>query len=290
MSLTSLGPSTIAQRLYRYERVHTPIASPGLISDEHVREYRERGFIAVDQVFSPDEVETYKQAITDLIAQGDPRVIQFEDAMKGREFSPAEREAYVRKCMGFVQYEPRLKAMSEHPVLHAIMERLIGEKLTLSQDMALLKPPHVGREKPWHQDMAYFQIDPPTKVIGTWTALDRATPENGCMHMIPGSHQLGPKPHYHDRDCQLADEDVDVDRDVMVPLKPGGVLFFSALIHHGTPPNQSAARRRAVQLHYSGVSCRKITVEEHGQLFHDAVGYAGCRQGARPITSRPEDI
>ena len=288
MSLTSLGPKTIAQRLYRYERVHEPIASPALITDEDVRGYQELGFLAVENVFTVDEVNTYKQAITDLIATGDPRIIQFEDAMKGREFSPEERESYVRKCMYFTQYEPRLLAMSKHPVLVSILERLIGEAVHLTQDMALLKPPHVGREKPWHQDMAYFQIDPPHKVIGTWTALDPATPENGCMHMIPGSHKLGPKPHYHDRDCQLADEDVDVDKDVMVPLKPGGVLFFSALIHHGTPPNQSGQRRRAVQLHYAADTCRQITTDEHGQLFHDAVGYAGCRSGARPITSRPE--
>jgi phytanoyl-CoA hydroxylase len=290
MSLTALGPTAIAQKLYRYDRIHKPIASPDLITDAHVREYHERGFIAVENVFTRAEVDTYLQAITDLIVAGDPRVIQFEEAGKDQSLSPEQREAYVRKCMWFVQYEPRLMAMSKHPVLVSILERLIGESVHLSQDMALLKPPHVGREKPWHQDMAYFQIDPPTKVIGTWTALDAATPENGCMHVIPGSHTLGPKPHYHDRDCQLADEDVDVDKDVMVPLKPGGVLFFSALIHHGTPPNQSRQRRRAVQLHYAADSCRKITVDEHGQMFRDRLGYAGCSTGKRPVTSKPENI
>jgi len=290
MSLTSLGPSTIASRLYRYERICTPIASPAKITDEHVREYHERGFIAVENVFSPAEVATYKQAISDLIAIGDPRVVQFEPAGRDKALSPDEREKFVRKCMWFVQYEPRLMAMSEHPTLVGIVERLMGEQVKLSQDMALLKPAHVGREKPWHQDMAYFQISPPEKIIGTWTALDPATPANGCMHVIPGSHKLGPRPHYHDRDCQLADEDVDVNSDIMVPLSPGGVLFFSALIHHGTPPNQSGERRRAIQYHYGALSCTPLSVEDHAKLFNDAVGYAGCREGMRRITSRPEEI
>jgi phytanoyl-CoA hydroxylase len=65
-------------------------------------------------------------------------------------------------------------------------------------------------------------MEPLELILGTWTALDEATPENGCMHVIPGSHTLGPKPHYHERDCQLPDDVVESQRSIMVPLKPGG--------------------------------------------------------------------
>jgi len=295
MSFTTLGPARIATSLYRYDNIHRPLANPAEMTDAHVRQYRELGFIAIENVFTPAEVAKYSEAITDLIAAGDPRIISFEESVRHLQLSPAEREGYVRKCMYFVQHEPRLKAMSEHPTLVRILEQLIGEPTRLMQDMALLKPPHIGREKPWHQDMAYFRYSPPERLIGTWTALDPATMENGCMHVIPRSHLAGPKPHYHDRDCQLNDEDVAVNDDVVVPLQPGGVLFFSALIHHGTPPNRSSARRRAVQLHYAGNSCRLIEGDEHAALFNDSLGYAGCLiQGnelrPRPITGRPEDI
>jgi hypothetical protein len=33
--------------------------------------------------------------------------------------------------------------------------------------MALLKPPGGGREKPWHQDKAYFNLTLDTPVVGT---------------------------------------------------------------------------------------------------------------------------
>ncbi len=89
------------------------------------------------------------------------------------------------------------------------------------------------------------------------------------MHVIPGSHRGGPRPHYHDRDCQLPDEAVDVARDVMVPLKPGGVMLFSGLLHHATPPNRSPARRRALQFHYASVNCRRIDAQRHAQYFSD---------------------
>jgi len=145
------------------------------------------------------------------------------------------------------------------------------------QDMALLKPPFHGSEKPWHQDTAYFDWTPLGGIIGVWIALDAATVENGCMQVIPGTHLAGPTPHYHLRDCQIADERVQVDRAVVVPLQPGGVLFFSGLIHHGTPPNASGDRRRALQFHYAAANCRNMTIKEHAALFNEGGAYAGCR-------------
>lgn len=278
MSLTQLPPDQIASRLYPGRERHQAIASPAALTDDHVRQYWDTGFLAVENVFTPDEVEAAKQGLSHLIGGGNPafKEIQFEAGVDVSNFNAEARERYVRKLMWFTEYEPRLKALSHHKVLLGIIERLLKSQARMIQDMALLKPPHVGREKPWHQDDAYFMLEPLDMIIGTWTALDPATPENGCMHVIPSSHREGARPHYHDRDCQLADTDVAVDRDVVVPLQPGGVLFFHGLLHHGTPPNQSAARRRAVQYHYASVNCRSTTPEQHGKFFYDAKGMAAC--------------
>ena len=295
--MTTLGADYIARHLYSNDRIHTPLPSPEAITDADMQFFRQQGFLAIENVFTTAEVEAAKAGLSWLIGGNVSAFtdIQFEDGIDVGRMQSDERESYVRKIMRFVEHEPRLKAMSEHPRLKAIVERLIGSEVKLIQDMALLKPPQVGREKPWHQDLAYFAIQPSGLVIGTWTALDRATLENGCMHVIPGSHRQGPRPHYHDRDCQLNDEDVQADKDVAVPLSPGGVLFFSALLHHGTPPNRSADRRRAVQLHYAATHCRSITEEEHVQLFADAKGYAGCVHfpsgtRPRPVVGKPGQI
>jgi phytanoyl-CoA hydroxylase len=129
-----------------------------------------------------------------------------------------------------------------------------------------------------HQDTAYFDWTPLGGIVGAWIALDPATVANGCMQVIPGSHLGGPAPHFHVRDCQLADDRVAVDRAHVVPLEPGGVLFFSGLTHHGTPPNLSGDRRRALQYHYAAADCRNMTIEEHAELFSEGGAYAGCRK------------
>ncbi|MEL7239010.1 MAG: phytanoyl-CoA dioxygenase family protein, partial [Planctomycetota bacterium] len=111
-----------------------------------------------------------------------------------------------------------------------------------------------------------------------WTALDACDAGNGCMHVIPGSHRAGPKPHYHDRDCQLPDDTVDLGNVVAVPLQPGGVMFFSGLVHHGTPPNLGQRRRRALQFHYMGKSGQHAEDPEVlRSMFFDRKGFAGCQ-------------
>jgi phytanoyl-CoA hydroxylase len=288
--LTALGPERIARELYSSKDAYQAIPTPEEFSDDHVRHYLDNGFIAIDNVFTQAEVEAAKEALAHLITGGNPefKSVWFEEAAKGKQLSAEELEGYVRKLMWFVDFDPRLKALSEHRKIKRIVNRLLGSDSRMIQDMALLKPAHVGREKPWHQDNAYFLYSPFELVMGTWVALDAATPENGCMHVIPGSHKFGPRPHYHDRDCQLPDELVDRTKDTVVPLKPGGVMFFSGMIHHGTPPNQSPARRRAVQFHYASVNCRKLSGDEHEQFFADKKGYAGCaghefKKPARPV-------
>src|SRR5690606_35073346 len=118
------------------------------------------------------------------------------------------RQNYIRKFSSFVNYDERLMAMSNHPELLALVRRLMGAEPALFQDMGLCKPPHGGREKPWHQDKAYFNYAVDAPVVGVWIALDEASAENGCMHVIPGSHREGPVIHFKRRDWQICDTDV----------------------------------------------------------------------------------
>jgi phytanoyl-CoA hydroxylase len=274
--------SEIASRMYPGQRSHIPLSGPDALDHAQVRAFAELGFVAVENVFSADEIESAKQALSELIASpfAEKLCLDIEPDARSRSLSPHEREPFVRKLMWFTKHEPRLNAICWHPRLICMVERLLGSKVTMVQDMALLKPPHIGREKPWHQDAAYFLLDPPTGVLGTWTALDEASAENGCMHVIPGSHLAGPIPHHHDRDCQISDSQVDVQRDLLVPLKPGGVMLFSALLHHGTPPNRSPQRRRALQFHFARENVRKIEPEAHEKFFHDRAGHAACIEPA----------
>lgn len=278
---------TLKQNLYRtdYSAVGRILpACPEHLSAEDVAQYREQGYLAFEGLLTPTEVEECKTALSDLIHQrtpGDDRLyIQKEPYYKqgGTDERVDDPELEVRKVFYFVQLEPRLAKIAALPRLASLLDQLIEPGHRMIQDMALVKPPFHGSEKPWHQDTAYFDWTPLGGIIGVWIALDAATVENGCMQVIPGTHLEGPTPHFHIRDCQLGDERVQVAREVVIPLKPGGVLLFSGLLHHGTPPNATPDRRRALQFHYAAANCRNMTFQEHAALFTEGGAYAGCRK------------
>jgi phytanoyl-CoA hydroxylase len=251
-------------------------------TDADLAQYREQGYLAMNGLFTPAEVETAKQALADIAWRrvwNDKIGVQEEPyfAGGGADARIDDPELRIRKVWKFCQADARLAGLAAHPRLVPLLDQLIGPDSRMVQDMALLKPPFHGAEKPWHQDTAYFDWTPLGGVIGVWIALDAATVENGCMQVIPGSHLAGPAQHYHVRDCQIADGRVNVDGAVVVPLEPGGALFFSGLLHHGTPPNMSADRRRALQYHYAAKGCTRMSIREHGELFDDDGAYAGCR-------------
>ena len=261
-----------APELYHFDGIAECIDGFDAIGEAEVERFRRDGYLAIDNAFTPQEVQEALDGLRYLISGENPDFtgVMFEQAAAGaaiESMSAEEKQDYVRKFMWFVNYEDRLKAMSNHPKLIAAITRLMGEEPLLFQDMALLKPPKFGREKPWHQDHAYFNLPLETTVVGAWIALDAATVDNGCMIVIPGSQNEGPVIHFKRRDWQICDTDVNNHGALAVPLKPGGCLLFHSLIHHGTPTNNSDQRRRAVQFHYRPVSAPKTSEEERLAVF-----------------------
>lgn len=258
--------------LYHHDSLAEKVDGLENLTDEHFDFYRENGYLAIENAFTPDEVEAGLAGLMHLIMGGNPEFdgIMFE--AKAQEIldtlGPEARQDAVRKLMYFVDYDDRLKHLSHHPKLIGLVERLFGEKAVMFQDMALLKPPRMGREKPWHQDHAYFDFPLETRVAGVWIALDEATVENGCMRVLAGQHRSGPVIHFKRRDWQICDTDVKGRSGVVAaPLKPGGLLLFDGLLPHGTPHNNSPARRRALQFHYRNASSQKWSQEERLAVF-----------------------
>ncbi len=241
--------------LYQYKAIITGGAiGLNAVSDADIQHFRDHGFLVVEDAFTAAEIKAAIDGMVDLITgkQPDFTGIMYEAAVRDQidNIAPEDRQDYVRKISWFVEFDERLKALCEHPALLAVLKRMLNAEPDLFQDMGLIKPPKIGREKPWHQDFAYFNLPQGTPVVGVWIALDEALIENGCMHVIPGTHREGPIVHFQRRDWQICDTDVQVNRCVAVPLRPGSCLFFDGLLHHGTPPSQSDKRRRAVQYHY----------------------------------------
>jgi len=263
--------------LYTFDAVAEPLSGLASIGSEEIQHFYDHGYIAVENAFSSQEVCDGLDGLEYLALGKHPEFknIIFESAAKDRLEGLCEEERLdsIRKMMYFVDCEPRLNAIANHTQLLAVLRRLIGSaELTMFQDMALIKPPSIGREKPWHQDCAYFDVPPQSPIVGVWIALDEAGLDNGCMRVLDGGHREGPQIHFERRDWQICDSDVETlhtsDHPVVaVPLQPGGCMLFSGLLPHGTPCNTSDKRRRALQFHYRPEDTETIPTEERLAAF-----------------------
>lgn len=263
--------------LYAHGRVGDAIAAAACASDGALQRYRDDGFIAVRGLLEAEALAAGGLALETMARADRPRcgAVWYEGALRehlalspdadraidgvnftpGQEgdalppLPPATRARYVRKFMGFVGQEAALTRLAEHPAILDLARQLLGAEPELFQDMALVKPPG-GREKPWHQDHAYFNVALDTPIVGVWIPFGTVTPENGCMHLLAGSHRDGPRPHFKQRDWQLCDTAVEEGARVAVPMRAGDVLFFDGKVAHGTPTNRTGEHRWAVQFHY----------------------------------------
>lgn len=249
------------------------------VDDDAIARYFDEGVLVVRQAYAPEQVAAALRGVLDLIRGRSEtyKGVSFEAAARAAEQLPEgdARQDYVRKLMGFVQHDQRLFATAHDPRLLAVLERILGDRPRLMQDMALLKQPG-GREKPWHQDHAYFPFELSQRIVGVWIALDEATLANGCMRVRPGEHRNGPMYHYSIRDWQICDREMRGRKSVGVPLKSGDLLLFDSQIPHGTPANTTTQRRRALQFHYVGETAQRVEPETHRQWFGGDVNNVEC--------------
>ncbi len=252
-------------------------AQPGgcaSIDDKAVEGYHQLGYLAVAEVLDPRQVRDALDALDDLLDGKNPEFNGLMYEAAAREGVPVDRLDHnaqldlVRKLHNFCRFDDRLDQIAHAPALLDAVRRLMGGRSPeLFQDMAMLKPPRVGREKPWHQDHAYFDVAVQDRLVGVWIALDRADLDNGCMQVLEARHADGPIVHFKRRDWQICDADLAGQHSVAVPLAPGGALFFDSLLPHGTPSNRSPRRRRALQFHYAPEGCSQVPTEERLAVF-----------------------
>jgi phytanoyl-CoA hydroxylase len=254
-----------------------------------IAQYRRDGYLVVRRVLSREHVDACVAALATLAA--DPGLapgqrdasgafIALEPAADPSTATAASRADLIRKFADFTDASPALLRAAMSARLHAVLDALVGQGRVLLQEMALVKPPKVSGEKPWHQDAAYFRGSDPNLMFGVWIALDPATRDNGCMEVIPGSHRRGPAPHVPASDinlCTIRPDLVRLEDRLALPMDPGDALVFHSLIHHYTAANRSDRRRRALQFHYHQVGLEWTSLEAHRALYHNADGaYAGC--------------
>lgn len=141
-----------------------------------------------------------------------------------------------------------------------LVEPLIGPDIALFSSHFICKPKGNGKRVPWHEDSHYWKkMITPMEVVTVWLAIDPSTKVNGCMYVVPRSHNTG-KQGFSDYDdlkpgeAVFADEIKPAQRNeanaVAVELQAGQCSLHDGRIIHGSPPNTSDIRRCGYTMRY----------------------------------------
>ena len=84
----------------------------------------------------------------------------------------------------------------------------------------------------WHMDAVSGLSDShDSRIVNAWIPLTEATPDNGCLMVVPGSHAA--------EVCDVDDGEALTERAVTMRMRPGDVLFLDNKLLHSSTPNSS---------------------------------------------------
>ena len=75
-----------------------------------------------------------------------------------------------------------------HAVLAGLARDLVGPDVRLYWDQSVYKQPNSAEPVLWHQDNGYTYVEPQA-YLTCWIAITDATPDNGCIAVMPGVHR-----------------------------------------------------------------------------------------------------
>ena len=203
-------------------------------SDE-LAAYERDGFFLARSLFDPNEI----QKLLDF-AQQDPA---FRQSLYGRK----DAAGLETKLALWNEAGENLYGMfSRSPRVVERMEQILGGEVYHYHTKMMLKEPHVGGAWEWHQDYGYWYhngcLSP--LLASCLISVSRATKENGCLQVIPGSHGLGRIDHGKTGEQTGADlERVNVALERLglayVEAEPGDTLFFHCNLLHRSDQNRA---------------------------------------------------
>jgi phytanoyl-CoA hydroxylase len=244
------------------------------IDDARTKAYEIDGFFKIERFADPAVGQAMLDDVIDIVRAQDrgETVDAYVMPEAQPDFGGEKPEDVIAKVFK-LHRRPAFRTFLETPDLLPIMTTLLGtDDIDCFLSQFIFKNPGAWGQ-PWHQDSFYFPFVPARPVVGLWLAVTEATLENGCLHVLPGSHREPVHRHIPDRRPGANHgymEIVDHDMDGQMPslMAPGDLLVFDSHLMHRSTDNVSSGIRAAMVFHVAGAGTVDRTEEILG---HESV-------------------
>lgn len=237
------------------------------LTTSQVDRFHEEGYLQVDGLLRQEDLNPViwefegiiDRRARELFAEGhltethESESFEHRIGLLAEQHHPIARDLGINRVLGCAMYN-----LITHPSLLDALEALLGSEI-LCHPTQVVRPRIRDRDysedqrrttdlTPWHQDSGFLRPEADeTLIVTAWIPFTRADEENGCLQVIPGSHKHGLCRH----------EDNHIPKDALppgvprvLPIDPGGVIFFSNLCCHAGVPHTSPRVRWSIDVRY----------------------------------------
>jgi len=226
---------------------------PKLLTSAAVEQYHRDGFYFPIRVLSTEEAAGYRRRL---------------EEHETRTGAPLQGN-WRHKCHLLFTWADELV---HHPKILDAVEDVIGPDILCWTTNFFIKEAANPGFVSWHQDATYWGLEP-DDVVTAWVAFTDATPANGYMQVIPGSHRIDQLPHvdtFHkdnllSRGQEIAVE-VDKSKAVGIALEAGEMSLHHIKLVHGSDRNRTNDRRIGLAIRYIPTYVRQTKVRDSAML------------------------
>jgi phytanoyl-CoA hydroxylase len=227
------------------------------LSESQIGFYKENGYVVIEDFLSPEELETWRAAVTEAIVQRNGQKMPGKDIKIGEDDGINKDADYYNnvfdQLLNLWQTNDKIKELMCDERIGKMAADLSGaDGIRIWHDQALIKKPWANPTS-WHLDTPFWSFSD-RRALSIWVALDDATLENGCLFFIPESHKqttfenpgigknMGAVFNFYPQFKSA--------KSVAAPMKAGSCSFHCGLTIHGAHANMTPGFRRAMTCAY----------------------------------------
>ena len=263
-----------------------------MATQQQIDFFQENGYLKFGKVLDSAEVAAMRTGLDAVIelelGEGDDSSPEFKyghDRRENRLNRGAGHPRAIHQYVNMWKRDAHYERAIHHPLIAGTARALLDTpEVRLWHDQVISKPPHDNGHFGFHHDFFFWPLSPPN-IVSCWLALDDATVDNGCMHVMPKSHKderfsIAARTEANAAAAKAREEgrepppnqwterqNMDISHSMPVELKAGECMFHHCLNFHGTPPNVTERQRRAFVMIFMAQGVRYHNAQSPGHIL-----------------------
>jgi hypothetical protein len=254
------------------------------LNADQIAQFHREGYLVVEELFDDADLKPVIDELTEevdrrareLVAVGELSGTYAEEGFTTRLTRiTAETEKLYWSIASGQLAGAAIFGLIANAKLVDLAECLVGPEI-IASSVYRLRPKVPGLPHgvvPWHQDSGYFEpYCDRALVLTVWIPLVDATPERGCMQVIPRVHRGEVYRHVRRPELkylEIASDDLPPGEAVTVPVPKGGALLLTNRTPHCSIDNVTDVVRWAMDLRYQSADLPTNYRAPDGQPFRE---------------------